>query len=44
MLTNVPDNEVDKIVKYFTQDGAATIVKELQSDGTWTVRAVFKDS
>lgn len=40
VLTDVPDDEVKGVVDDFESEGA-TVKKEQQTDGKWTVRASF---
>ena len=42
VLKDVPEAEVDKVVADFEDEGA-TVTKEKQSDGKWTVRASLPD-
>jgi hypothetical protein len=42
ILTDVPTDQVDKIVMDFTSDGATKVAKEVQPNGNWTVRASFE--
>ncbi len=37
-LTGISDSELDEVVADFESEGA-TVTKERQSDGTWTVTA-----
>lgn len=38
-VTNIPDNQVDQVVKDFEDDGCHEIEKIKQPNGNWTVRA-----
>ena len=40
VLTDVPDDEVEAVVVDFGSE-VATVMKEQQADGKWTVRASF---
>jgi hypothetical protein len=39
---NVPDSEVKQVVSDYESEGA-TVEQIFQSDGNWTVRAIFPD-
>ncbi|MGA2465844.1 MAG: hypothetical protein ABSH06_16010 [Thermodesulfobacteriota bacterium] len=39
-LTDIPDNDVDKVVSDFESEGA-TVTKTRQANGMWTVVATF---
>lgn len=41
-LENVPDSEVNEVVSDFQSEGA-TVVKNQNADGTWTVTATIPD-
>ncbi len=41
-LTDIPDNEVDQVVRDFESEGA-TVTKKRQPNGMWTVVATFPD-
>lgn len=40
ILTDVPDSDLARVVKDFESEGA-TVTKEKQPDGNWTVTATF---
>ena len=40
VLTNVPPDEVELVVKDFESEGAI-VIKQREPDGSWTVRAQF---
>lgn len=41
-IQNIPDeNTADEIADSFKQDGAHTVEKSQQPDGSWTVKADF---
>ena len=42
VLTDVPTEQVDQIVRDFTSDRATKVTKEVQPNGDWTVRASFE--
>ncbi len=42
VLTNVPESAVDEVLADFESEGAE-VVKERQTDATWTVKARFPD-
>jgi hypothetical protein len=42
ILTDIPQSDLDRVVKDFESEGA-TVTKEKQPDGNWTVKATFPD-
>jgi hypothetical protein len=40
-LENVPADDVDQVIADYQSEGAISVVKQLQPDGTWTVVATF---
>ena len=42
ILTNIPDSEVDEVVRDFESEGAS-VEKTQNTDGTWKVTATFPD-
>lgn len=42
ILTDVPESDIDRVVKDFESEGA-TVTKVKQPDGNWTVTATFPD-
>lgn len=40
ILSDIPESELDRVVKDFESEGA-TVTKEKQPDGNWTVKATF---
>lgn len=43
ILTDVPDDAVDRVVEDFRSEGCTKVSKEKQPNGRWTVRAVCPD-
>lgn len=43
VLTDIPKDQIDQVVKDFQSEGAAVTVAR-QKDGRWTVRASFTNS
>ena len=42
VLTDIPDDDIDDVVADFESDGL-TVEKKRQSDGKWTVHALYPD-
>jgi len=42
-ITDVPDSDVDEVVKDFKNDGATTVTKVRQDSGHWIVTAIYPD-
>ena len=42
VLTDIPENELDKVVEDFESDGC-TVSKKKQDNGLWTVTAICPD-
>lgn len=43
ILTDIPEEDVDKVVEDFKSEGCNPVNKEKQENGKWTVKAICPD-
>jgi SHS2 domain-containing protein len=41
-LKNVPEEDLEELIKDFKSEGAAEVTRELQTDGKYTIKAKFR--